>query len=114
MDFVQGQDLGRFLAQPSEDKAKPVFLDPDIEDAKLDIIYEQIASFILQLLRLEFPCIGSISKDALSGEWTVTRRPLTYDMNEVVTIGSCPIEQFNTTALFDRASDYFAACAEYF
>lgn len=35
-------------------------------------------------------------------------------MNEVVTVGGCPAEQFATMAPFDRASDYFAACAQYF
>ncbi|KAH8746937.1 kinase-like domain-containing protein [Diaporthe sp. PMI_573] len=85
MDFVEGQSLGRFLAQPTEDKAK-----------------------------LNSGRIGAISKDATSGEWAVTGRPLTYDMNEVVTVGGCPAEQFATMAPFDRAGAYFAACAQYF
>lgn len=115
MDFVEGQSLGRFLAQPTEDKAKLVFLDQNLDEAKLDTLYEQIASFLLELSRQGFPRIGAISKNAISGEWAVTGRPLTYDMNEVVTVGSCPAEQFATTmAPFNRAADYFAACAQYF
>ncbi len=114
MDFVEGQNLGRFLAQPTEDKAKLVFLDPNVDEAKLDILYEQIASFMLELSRPEFPRIGAISKNTTSGKWLVTGRPLTYDMNEVVTVGGCPVEQFATTTSFDRASDYFAMCAQYF
>jgi hypothetical protein len=90
MDFVEGQNLGRFLAQPTEDKGKLVFLDANTDEAKLDTIYEQIASFMLELSQPEFPRISAISKDAVSSEWTVTRRLLTYDMNEVVTIGDCP------------------------
>jgi hypothetical protein len=35
-------------------------------------------------------------------------------MNEVVTVGDCPAEQFATMAPFDHAREYFAACAQYF
>jgi hypothetical protein len=123
MDFVEGQSLGRFLARPTEDKTKLIFLDPNADEIKLDTIYEQIAGFMLELSRPEFPRIGAISKDATSGEWVVTRRPLTYDMNEVVTVGACPAEPFTTCTAgrtcplmtpFDRSSDYFAACGTYF
>lgn len=114
MDFVEGECLGRFLAQPTEDDTELVFLDPNVDEANLDTIYEQIASFLLELSRLEFPRIGAISKDATSGEWAVTGRPLTYDMNEIVTTGGCAAEQFAAMAPFDRAADYFAARAQHF
>ncbi|ROT35124.1 hypothetical protein SODALDRAFT_329301 [Sodiomyces alkalinus F11] len=114
MDLMEGENLGRFLAPPTEDESKPVVLDPDTDDAKLDLIYEQIAGFILELSRLQFPRIGAISKDAASGDWAVTGRPLTFDMNEVVTVGGCPAEHFTAMSPFDRATAYFAACAQYF
>jgi hypothetical protein len=114
MDFVEGQSLGRFLAQPTEDKGKLIFLDANTDEVKLDTIYEQIASLMLELSQPEFLRIGAISKDAVSGEWTVTRRPLTYDMNEVVTVSDCPAEQFTTIAPFDHARDSFIACTQYF
>jgi hypothetical protein len=81
---------------------------------KLDFVYNQIANFMLQLLRLKFPRIGAISKDAASGRWAVVGRPLTYDMNEVITLAGYPADQFAMTAPFDRASNYFAARAHYF
>lgn len=37
---------------------------------------------MLQLSQLPLPRIGAISKE--SGEWAVTRRPMTYDMNDLV------------------------------
>lgn len=114
MDLIEGENLGRFLAPPTKDKSKPVLLDPITNDAKLDVIYEQLAGFMLELSRLHFPRIGAISKNAASGEWIVTGRPLTYDMNEVVTVGGCPAEHFTAISPFDRATDYFAACAQYF
>ncbi len=63
MDFVEERSVSRFLAQPTEDKAEFVFLDPKINEAKLDTMYEQIAGCILELSHPDFPRIGSISKD---------------------------------------------------
>lgn len=68
MDFVEGQNLGCFLAPPTKDKTKLVYLDPNVDEVKLNAIYEQIASFMLDLSCLEFPRIGAISKDAKSGD----------------------------------------------
>ncbi|KAK0621572.1 hypothetical protein B0T17DRAFT_508909 [Bombardia bombarda] len=114
MDFMEGQDLSDLLQQPTESKEEPIILDPDIDEARLDFVYEQVASFMLELSHLEFPRIGAISKDATSGQWAVAGRPLTYDMNEVVTLGCYPADQFATMVSFDRASDYFEARARCF
>ena len=93
---------------------KPIRLDPNIDEQNLDAIYEQIASFMLELSRIPFGHIGAISKDATSGEWSVTGPPLTYDMNEIATVGGCSTNEFPTMMRFDRASDYFTACAQIF
>ncbi|KAJ0161413.1 hypothetical protein CTA2_6255 [Colletotrichum tanaceti] len=116
MDFVQGQDLSDLLQQPTENEQDPIVLDPDVDNAKLDFVYEQIAGFMLELSRLSFPRIGAISQNATSGQWDVTRRPLTYDMNEVVTLGGYPTatDRLNSAGPFDRASHFFAARAKSF
>lgn len=114
MDFIEGQDLSDFLQQPTQSKEEVIMLDPDINEIRLDFIYDQIADFLLQISRLEFSRIGAISKDTVSNRWTVLGRPLTYDMNEVVTLAGYPAAQFDLTAPFDRASDYFAARAQDF
>ncbi|KAF4339182.1 kinase-like domain protein [Fusarium beomiforme] len=114
MDFVKGENLGRFLAEPTDDKSKLVFLNPQISEKTLDNIYEQIAEFILELSRLEFPRIGAIGMDDKTAEWTVAERPLTYDMNEVVTVGGCSAEEISITTPFDQTEDFFGACARYF
>jgi hypothetical protein len=41
-----------------------MILNPKIKEETLDIIYEQLADYILQISRLEFPQIGTISKNA--------------------------------------------------
>ena len=110
-EFMEGENLGDILKKPTENEADPAILDPDIDEAKLNIVYEQVAGFMLELSRLEFPRIGAISKDTVSGQWTVAEPPLTYDMNEVVGFAGFPADYFTTMPLFAHSSDYFIARA---
>jgi hypothetical protein len=112
MEFMEGENLGDILKKPTSNEADLAILDPDINEAKLNGIFEQLASLMLELSRLEFPRIGAISKDAVSGEWTVDEPPLTYDMNEVVSFAGFPAEHFTTMPVFDRSSNYFTARAQ--
>lgn len=112
MKFMDGENLGDVLKKPTPNEADLAILNPDIDEAKLDGIFEQLARFMLELSRLEFSRIEAISKDAVSGEWTVTESPLTYDMNEVVSFAGFPAEHFTIMPMFDRSSIYFAARAQ--
>ncbi|EHK96912.1 putative Altered inheritance of mitochondria protein 9, mitochondrial [Glarea lozoyensis 74030] len=86
MDFVDGTSL-------KED----VILSSDIEDAKLDCVYEQLAEFLLELSQLEFDSIGGITKNADRNEWLTTEKPFTYNMNEMaVTVMNYPLGTFPT------------------
>lgn len=67
-EFMEGENLGGTLKKPTENEADPAILDPDIDEEKLNFVYEQIAGFMLKPSQLEFPCIGAISKDPVSGE----------------------------------------------
>lgn len=110
MDFIEGTRLSTSLKQPTEDDNADMILNPAIDEETLDIVYDQLADYILQISRLEFPLIGAISKDTL-GTWAVTSRPLTYDMNELATGTGYPSDQF-PTAPFSCASDFFHAIAQ--
>jgi hypothetical protein len=110
MDFINGTRLSTILKQPTRDDQEDVILNQDIDNATLDTIYDQLANYILQISQLDFPRIGAISKDHVSNTWSITRRPLTYNMNELATSTGYPIDQFPTT-LFDCASDYFRSVA---
>ncbi|PVH75194.1 phosphotransferase enzyme family protein-like protein [Cadophora sp. DSE1049] len=113
MEFMEGENLGDILKKPTPNEADLAILDPDINEAKLNGIFEQLASLMLELSCLEFPRIGAISKDAVSGEWTVAEPLLTYDMNEVVSFAGFPAEHFTTMPVFDRSSNYFTERAQY-
>jgi hypothetical protein len=67
---------------------------------------------MLELSRLEFLRIGAISRDTVSGEWTIAKLPLTYNMNKVVSFAGFPADHFATMPSFTCSSDYFAACMQ--
>lgn len=62
MDLMEGTRLSTFLRQPCDDKYEPAVLDPNVDDAVLDTVFEQIAGFLLQISQLSFPRIGATSK----------------------------------------------------
>ncbi|EAQ91085.1 hypothetical protein CHGG_03020 [Chaetomium globosum CBS 148.51] len=112
MDFIEGVRLSTFLKEPSEDDQADPILNPAIEEATLETIYDQLADYILQISQLEFSSIGAISKDVSSGTWSVTGRPLTFNMNELATNTGYPADQFPNAPLI-HASDYFHALADH-
>jgi hypothetical protein len=106
MDFVEELRLSTLLKRPTETDQDEVVLNPDIDDSILDSIYDQIAGYLLQLSRLDFTGIGAISKAHDSNTWSVTGRPLTYNMNELATVSGYPTDKFPTTK-FLSAKEYF-------
>lgn len=114
MDFMEGVDLSEIMETPGRARDEVPVLNPNIDNKILDYLFEQIAVYLLELSRLEFPRIGAISKDAASGEWTVADRPLTWNMNELVTLGDHPAEQLDAMGPYERASDYFLSKASQF
>ncbi|KAM5342110.1 hypothetical protein ACJ41O_015141 [Fusarium nematophilum] len=104
MDFMDGVCLDDLLKKPTDSDLDPLILDPDIDLEKLRKVYAQIADYILQLSRLPLPRIGAISND--SGQWAVTERPMTYDMNELVTDNGFPADKFLPGPL-NHSSEYF-------
>ncbi|KAL9626481.1 MAG: hypothetical protein Q9164_007871, partial [Protoblastenia rupestris] len=92
--------------QPTDNDQEDVILHPDINDTTLDIVYNQIADYMIQLSKLNFDSIGSISEDPISNTWSVTGRPLTYNMNELATVSGYPIERF-PVAQFASVNMYF-------
>jgi hypothetical protein len=106
MDYVDGTRLSTILKQQTENDQEDVVLNPDINDTTLDIVYDQIADYMVQLSELDFTGIGAISEDPASNTWSVTGRPLTYNMNELATVSGYPIDKF-PTAQFASVKEYF-------
>lgn len=110
MEYVEGIHLSDVLKRPTANKQEKEILNPNIDNTMLNVIYRQIADFMLQLYDLDFTHIGAISESS-EGIWSVTERPLTYNMNELVTSGGFPSDQFSTRQ-FASANEYFKSAAE--
>ncbi|EXJ86738.1 hypothetical protein A1O3_03692 [Capronia epimyces CBS 606.96] len=106
MSFVEGESLATLLKDPLQ-TGRPV-LNPQISDRALRRAYREMAELHLQLSKQEFQRIGALEYD---GEgFIVTKRPLTYNMNELATSANLPPHAFPTHA-FDSANDYFTSLA---
>lgn len=108
MDYVEGTLLSNVLKQSTNSDEEGMVLDPNIDNSILTKIYRQTADYLLQLSQLTFPRIGAISKD--DDNWSVTNRPLTYNMNELATVTGYPCDLFPTST-FGRASEYLKSVA---
>ncbi|GAB7357568.1 hypothetical protein MBLNU459_g0079t1 [Dothideomycetes sp. NU459] len=111
MDFVDGTLLSSILKKPTETEQEELVLNPDIDEEVLDKVYSQIGSYMLQLSQLSFSNIGAISKDEETDTWSVTRRPLTYNMNELASVAKFPRSQLPDSR-FSHASEYFRYLAD--
>jgi hypothetical protein len=89
-----------------------VILATDVDDTKLEHVCEQLANYMLQLSRLDFATIGALSKNPSSDEWTVSERPLTYNMNELKTVVSNYPASGSPTAPFTSATAYLESLAD--
>lgn len=68
-----------------------------------------MAEVLLELSKPEFPFIGAVRPDE-SGEWTVGKRPLTFNMNRLAQFSNIPHNIFGQQR-FNNAADYFEELA---
>jgi aminoglycoside phosphotransferase (APT) family kinase protein len=106
MSFIEGEPLSSLLKDPCHD-GRPV-LNPQIRNGVLKRAYREMAQVLLELWKPEFPRIGGLEKDGKG--FTVSRRPLTYNMNELATSANLPPRAFPAQT-FDSANDYFVCLA---
>ncbi|KKK17955.1 hypothetical protein AOCH_007160 [Aspergillus ochraceoroseus] len=105
MEYIDyAMDLSTALNTPGLDiKDRPV-LDPHIDNDKLEMLYGQLADILLQLSRLSFPRIGSLSQIDDS-TWEIARRPLSINMNELHLHISKPLAELHTEHLTQQRND---------
>jgi aminoglycoside phosphotransferase (APT) family kinase protein len=112
MDYVEGTCLATILQQPTENARDEMVLKTDVDDTKLDFLYEQLADYMLQLSQLDFSTIGAITKDPTSNKWNASARSLTYNMNELRTVVSNYPTEGDPTAPFTSANLYLHSLAD--
>lgn len=115
MEYIENDsDLVDALNIPGRSDDDRPILDPNIAGERLRSVYSEMAELVLQLARHSFSEIGCISAnedDDFNNKWTVTDRPLTINMNELVQLGGFPPDLLPQHT-FKTASAYFVALAE--
>lgn len=82
MAFIEGDLLSNVLKDPLKKDGRPV-LNPRISDRALRVAYREMACLVLELSKPQFPRIGALVEQGT--EFVVGRRPLTFNINELIT-----------------------------
>jgi Phosphotransferase enzyme family len=109
MDFVEGRLLSEYLIVPSSGTERDV-LDQNISISTLRRAYRGMAGILIELSKCQFSRIGAITQDE-PGAWSVNKRALTFNMNELVALGNYPPKELLQQS-YSTAADYFEALAK--
>lgn len=83
MDFIQdGVSLNKLLRDPESGTR---LLRNDLSDGEMEILYRQVANFLLQLFKLDFDYIGNLASP--HPELRFPERPLTWKAHEILQNG---------------------------
>jgi hypothetical protein len=66
-----------------------------------------MAEILLELWKLDFDCIGCLSKDQQNGQYMVDGPPLTLEVNEL--IRTCGVGNRTPSGVYRSSTDYFAS-----
>ncbi|KAK2813725.1 hypothetical protein FQN50_000123 [Emmonsiellopsis sp. PD_5] len=96
------------LRAPGYTRGDRPFLDPNIDEEKLEGLYGEFAKILLQLSRFSFDKIGCLDQE---NPREIRKRPLTMNMNELVQLGGYPRKHLPSTP-FESTRAYFVNLAE--
>ncbi|KAI9035681.1 uncharacterized protein KD926_003125 [Aspergillus affinis] len=105
MDFIDGVSLSDLLRDPDAEWPSRVMRE-DISESDIEYIYRQLANFLLQLFKLDFDRIGSLTPPHTEFQSSIPLRPLTFKAHSILQNGG--VNSFG-----DRAQG-FATSTEYF
>lgn len=69
-----------------------------------------MAGILLELYRCQFPAFGGLARGG-SGGWSVKKRGVTFNMNELVGLGNFPSKRLSQS-FFSDAAKYFESLAD--
>ncbi|EYE96084.1 phosphotransferase family protein [Aspergillus ruber CBS 135680] len=107
MTLLEGNLLSRYLRDPMK---KIETLNLHISECALKKAYRDMADIVLELSKPEFSFIGALTQDK-SGDWSVHKRPLTFNMNRIAQFSNIPPSAFAEDR-FSNAADYFEELAK--
>lgn len=105
MDFINGVSLSDLLRDPNAEEPTRLIKD-DISDNDLEIIYRQLANYLLQLFQLDFNQIRSLPSQKAEAAST-PKRPLTFKAHGILQNGG--VDTFGTVYSFPLPSSLFAS-----
>lgn len=111
MDYVKhATGMYDLLNTPGCPSAQRGILDPNINEAKLQALYGEVAVVLLQISQLSLPPIGSLGQ---IDDFTlkVASRLLSRPMNDLIRLGSLPQSKLPRETFY-TASSYFEALPE--
>ncbi|KAI9841263.1 MAG: hypothetical protein M1837_000799 [Sclerophora amabilis] len=114
MEYIEhAHDLVDALNMPGLGWQDRPILDPQIPNERLELVYSQMADILLQLAKCPFSRIGSVREEENDDDdtWTVTERPLTMNMNDLVCLAKFPRSELPSTT-FETSRDYYRALAD--
>ncbi|GAD91975.1 conserved hypothetical protein [Paecilomyces variotii No. 5] len=105
MDFIDGVSLDDIFHHPiAENRSRLV--KEDVSDSDIEVIYRQIANFLLQIFQLDFDQIGSLPSPEDGPQGSTPARPLTFKAHTILQDGG--VDTFgDRTKGFETATDYF-------
>ncbi|OQE06526.1 hypothetical protein PENVUL_c017G05713 [Penicillium vulpinum] len=105
MDFINGVSLSSLLQKPNAEQPSRVIRD-DISDSDIEVIYTQLANFLLQLFDLDFDQIGSIPSPEAETQSPTPPRPLAFKAQTILQNGG--VDTFgDRTKGFTTTTEYF-------
>lgn len=99
LTFVDGTRLSDHLKEVAVPEA-PIALQPDIDIALLTRAYRNMAALLIEISGCKFTPNGAVSQDE-AGNWCLTKRPITLNMNQLVSCGNFPPENATSTGLYN-------------
>ncbi|KAI0837383.1 kinase-like domain-containing protein [Hypoxylon sp. FL0890] len=104
--------MTQVFKDPNQEPGDSPILDPNIDEKKLEYLYSQMANILLQLSNLKFPRIGSLVEGS-DNEISVSARPLTQNMNDVVEFTNMPPSLLpSPSQTFSSSRDWYMVLAD--
>ncbi|CAG8920394.1 unnamed protein product [Penicillium salamii] len=107
MDFINGVSLSSLLQDPNAERPNRVIRE-DISDSDIEVIYRQLANFLLQLFKLDFDQIGSLPSPQTENPSPTPPRPLTFKAQTILQDGGLVHQPNSTVGFYDAQNKYVA------
>lgn len=109
MTWAEGRKMSEILRKEGT-SGKDDTLNPDVSEDTLKTLYGRMAGILLELWKLDFGTIGSLTMDESAESWEVGRRPLSLDMNELTR--ACGLGEYMFRRTYTSSMDYIMSLIE--